>query len=151
VNSLIIHGLSRHYCLLAWQRITINIRIPYNQPMWLTSPYVHTQHGCLYKYTKWYLLTPDVLRFAIYDNFTISFQLYAVGLFAYISARNNSWPLAIFQPISTFGRPKSILVGQFYCTISIGWQSITYKMSYFQKNSRPISDPYFYHCTYVYM
>ena len=49
------------------------------------------------------------------------------------SARNNSWPLAIFQPISTFGRPKSILVGQFYCTFSMGWQSITYKMSYLQK------------------
>jgi len=28
----------------------------------------------------------------------------------------------------------------------IGWQSITYKLSYFQKNGRPISDPSFYHC-----
>jgi len=33
--------------------------------------------------------------------------------------------LAIFQPISTFGQPKSILVSQFYCTFSMGWQSIT--------------------------
>jgi len=29
-----------------------------------------------------------------------------------------------------------------------GWQSITYKMSYLQKNAQPISDPYFYHWTY---
>ena len=59
-------------------------------------------------------------------------------------ARNSSWPLAIFQPVSTFGRPKSILVGQIYCTVSTGQLSITYKMSGFQKNSRPISDSYFY-------
>jgi len=51
-----------------------------------------------------------------------------------------------FQPISTFSQPKSILVGQFYYTFSIRWQSITYKMSYLQKNGLPISDPYFYHC-----
>jgi len=50
------------------------------------------------------------------------------------SARNNSWPLAIFQPISTFGLPKSSLVSQSYCTFLMGWQSITYKMSYLQKN-----------------
>jgi len=64
----------------------------------------------------------------------------------YGSARNNDWPLAIFQPISTFGQPKSILVSQFYCTFSMGWQSITYKISCLQKNGQPISDPYFYHC-----
>jgi len=63
------------------------------------------------------------------------------------STRNNSWPLAILWTISTFGWPKSILVGQFYCTFSMGWQLITYKMSYLQKNGWPISDPYFYHCT----
>ena len=51
------------------------------------------------------------------------------------SAKNNSWPLAIFQPISTFGWPKSILVSQFYCTFSMGWQSIIYKMSYLQKTA----------------
>ena len=62
------------------------------------------------------------------------------------SPRNNSWPLAIFRPISTFGRPKSILVSQIYCTFSMGRPSITYKMSHLQKNSRPISDSYFYHC-----
>ena len=62
------------------------------------------------------------------------------------SARNNSRPLAIFRPISTFGRPKSILVGQIYCTFSMGWQLITYKNVLFSKNGRPISDPYFYHC-----
>jgi len=66
------------------------------------------------------------------------------------SARNNSWPLAIFQSISTFGQPKSILVGQFYCTFSMGWQSITYKMSYLQKNGQPVSDRYcIYHYYYV--
>ena len=54
------------------------------------------------------------------------------------SARNSSWPLAVFQPISTFGRPKSILVSQIYCTFSMGWQSITYKMYY-------ILNPCFYH------
>jgi len=66
-----------------------------------------------------------------------------------ISARNNSWLLAIFWPISTFGWPKSILVGQFYCTFSMGWQSITLEiiqLSYLQKNNWIISDPYFYHC-----
>ena len=62
------------------------------------------------------------------------------------SARNSSWPLAIFRPISTFDRPKSILVGQIYCTLSMGQQSITYKMFDFQENGRPIFDPYFYHC-----
>jgi len=36
-------------------------------------------------------------------------------------------------PFSSLGQPKSILVGQFYCTLSMGWQSITYKMSYLQK------------------
>ena len=65
---------------------------------------------------------------------------------SYHSARNNSRALAIFRPISTFGRPKSILVGQIYYACSMGWQLITYKNVLFSKNGRPISDPYFYHC-----
>ena len=36
------------------------------------------------------------------------------------SAKNSNWPLAIFQPISTFGRPKSILIGRTF--------SITYHL-----------------------
>jgi len=28
----------------------------------------------------------------------------------------------------------------------MGWQSVTNKMSYLQKNGQQISDPYFYHC-----
>ena len=35
---------------------------------------------------------------------------------------------------SAFGRPKSILVGQIYCTLLTGQQSKTYKMSNFQEN-----------------
>ena len=46
-----------------------------------------------------------------------------------ISTRNGSWPLAIFQSISTFGQPKSILIGQIYYTFVMRQQSITYKMS----------------------
>jgi len=42
--------------------------------------------------------------------------------FTYGSARNNSWLLAIFWPILTFGQPNSILVGQFHCTFSMGFQ-----------------------------
>ena len=34
-------------------------------------------------------------------------------------ARNNSWPLAIFRPISAFGQPKSILIGHISHTFSI--------------------------------
>ena len=50
------------------------------------------------------------------------------------SARYNSLPLAIFQPISAFGQPKSILVSQIS---SMGQQSrsVTYKISYFQKTA----------------
>ena len=59
------------------------------------------------------------------------------------SARNNSWPLAIFRPISAFGQPKSILVGHISCTFSMGQKLITNKISYLQKNGRPISGPYF--------
>ena len=40
-----------------------------------------------------------------------------------INARNNSRPLAIFQPISGFGWPKSILVSQISFTFSMGQQS----------------------------
>ena len=39
------------------------------------------------------------------------------------SARNNSRPLAIFQPISAFGRPKSVLIGHISHTFSMGQQS----------------------------
>ena len=61
------------------------------------------------------------------------------------SPRNNSWPLAIFWPISTFGWLKSILVGQIYCIFSMGRPSIMHKMFYLQKNGQPISDSYLYH------
>ena len=49
------------------------------------------------------------------------------------SFRNNSQPLAIFRPISAIGRPKSTSVGQISCTLSMGQQSVTYKISYLQK------------------
>ena len=51
------------------------------------------------------------------------------------SARNNSWSLAIFQPISAFGRPKSILAGQISCTFSMGTGIRNLKISYFQKTA----------------
>ena len=35
------------------------------------------------------------------------------------------------------------LADQISCTLSIGQQSVTYKISYLQINGRPISDPYF--------
>ena len=35
------------------------------------------------------------------------------------------------------------LVSQISCTFSMGRQSVTYKISYFQKNGRPTSDPLF--------
>ena len=50
---------------------------------------------------------------------------------------------AIFRPISAFGRPKSILIYHISCTFSMGQQSVTCIISYFQKNGQPISDPYF--------
>ena len=50
------------------------------------------------------------------------------------SARNNSQP-AIFQPISAFSQPKSILIGQISYTFSMGQQSITYKISSLQKTA----------------
>ena len=57
------------------------------------------------------------------------------------------WPFSgQFQHLAD---QKFILVGQIYCTFSMGQQSKTYKMSDFQENGRPISDPYFYHCTYI--
>ena len=41
------------------------------------------------------------------------------------------WPFSDqFQHLADQNR---ILVSQFYCTFSIGWQSITYKISYLQK------------------
>ena len=55
-----------------------------------------------------------------------------MGIASYIaiaSARNNSQPLAIFQPILAFGRQKSIWVGQLSHTFSMGQQSIAYKIS----------------------
>ena len=51
------------------------------------------------------------------------------------SAKSNSRPLANLWPILTFGRTKSILVGKIYCAFSMGQQSITYKMSYYQKTA----------------
>ena len=52
-----------------------------------------------------------------------------------INGRNNSWPLAIFQPISAFAQPKSVLVGQTSHTFSMGQQSVTYKISCLQKTA----------------
>ena len=49
------------------------------------------------------------------------------------SAISNSQPLAIFWPISAFGRPKSILVSQISCTFLMRQQSVTYKISYYTK------------------
>ena len=49
------------------------------------------------------------------------------------SARNSSQPLAIFQPISVFGQPKFILVGQISCTFSMGMAISYLKIPYFQK------------------
>ena len=57
--------------------------------------------------------------------------LLSIGTYA-CSARNNSWPLAIFQPILAFGRSKS---DQISCTFSMGQQSVTYKISHFQKTA----------------
>ena len=46
---------------------------------------------------------------------------------------NSWWPLAIFQPISAFGRPKSILVSHISCKFSMEQQIISNKISYLQK------------------
>ena len=56
-------------------------------------------------------------------------------MYIIFSARiyNSWWPLAIFQPISAFGRPKSILVGHISCTFSMEQLIITNKISYLQK------------------
>ena len=64
------------------------------------------------------------LNISYYPNNTNSWKF---------SARNNSRPLAIFRPISAFGRPKSILVGQISHTFWMGQQSIAHKISYLQK------------------
>ena len=63
-----------------------------------------------------------------------------------INARNNSRPLAIFQTISGFGRPKFILISQISCTFLMGQQSVTYKISYLQKKGQLVSDACFWHC-----
>ena len=67
------------------------------------------------------------------------------------SARNNSRPLAIFQPISAFGRPKSILVSQISCTFSMRTAISNLINILFSKNGRPIANPYFQHCIHVSM
>ena len=60
-------------------------------------------------------------------------MILGVSLHTSLCARNNSWPLAIFGPLSTFGQSKSILVSQIYCTFSMGWQLLAYKMSCLQE------------------
>ena len=37
----------------------------------------------------------------------------------YSRVQNNSWPLAIFQPISLFDQSKLTLVGHIYCTFAV--------------------------------
>ena len=81
---------------------------------------------------------------------TWSVYLFVATSIVWCIARNKSWPLTIFWPISTFGWPKFILVGKTYCKFSMEQQSITYKMSYFQTNWQSFG-PYFYHCNYKYM
>ena len=56
-----------------------------------------------------------------------------ISMLSHYSARNKL-AIAHFQPISTFGQPKSILVGQIYCTFSMGQQLITYKSVLSSKN-----------------
>ena len=68
---------------------------------------------------------------------------YSIVIIIHYNVKNNSQPLADFRPISAFSQSKSILVGHISCTFSMGQQSVTCKISYFQKNSRPISDPDF--------
>ena len=69
-----------------------------------------------------------------YVRIYITAQVGFHSLYNY-SARNNSWPLAIFWPISIFSQSKSILVQQIYCTSSMAQQSLTYKMSYLQNTA----------------
>ena len=77
-----------------------------------------------------------------------SSNLHALSIRVYIwhesSARNNSWPLVIFWPISVFRQLKSILVSQIYCTFSTKRQSVSYKMSYLQSKQPNNSDPYIF-------
>ena len=64
----------------------------------------------------------------------------------WFSARYNGWSLAIFQLISTFGQPKSSLVGQIYYTFSIGQHQWSIKHPIFKKwlnSSWSLSS---YHC-----
>ena len=49
------------------------------------------------------------------------------------SARNNKQPLAIFQAISTFGWPNLLYI------FEMGQELITYKSSYVQNDTYPIS------------
>ena len=51
------------------------------------------------------------------------------------SARNNSRPLAIFWPISTFSWPNAILIGQISCTFSMGTAFSNLKISIFRKTA----------------
>ena len=62
-------------------------------------------------------------------------EIWKVKLVTYYNARNNSWPLAIFWPISAFGRPKSILVSQISCILSMGTAISNLKNIHFQKKT----------------
>ena len=66
-------------------------------------------------------------------------------------ARNNHRPLVILQPISTFCQPKSAGYWSAKLTVqfSIGWQSISNKLSHFQEDDWPISDPFSYHFSFL--
>ena len=56
-----------------------------------------------------------------YDNIMNYEVCMFVRIFlCFFSVRNNSQPLAIFRPISAFGRPKSILIGHISHTFSMG-------------------------------
>ena len=65
------------------------------------------------------------------DNDLVRIYVYCIYVYVFMShlceyicsARNNSRPLAIFQPTSAFGRPKSILISHISHTFSMGQQS----------------------------
>ena len=140
---------NRHDAVRLWNNIFVNL-----PPLPLLCEISGALH--LHNTTKSYSRQTKFSEFQkLYNLLQIEIFDFSLHLtivqhhFSYVySARNSSWPLAIFRPISPFGRPKSILVSQIYCTFSMGQQSITYKMSDFQENGRPIFDPYFYHCVY---
>ena len=75
----------------------------------------------------------------IHSNYmSLILVLYYMYMYLYnTSARYNSWPLAIFQPVTAFGRSAIFPVNFQYGTV------ITYKNILSSKNGRLISDPYF--------